>query len=559
MQLAAQRLKEQQAEDEAREKWEAEQRALIAKEEAEEAAKEQAEKERLEAKTKAKQERKERLKAEGKWLTAAQRKQQAANDARRRELIAQGIDVDAIRAAETDAPKGAAKYGKKKKNMGAKKEEEEEVEEEVDDDESEEQSESEVSDIEFSSDDEDDWENVDLEKAKKKKEWEEMSREEKKAYKAKLAAEAEEDEEETSEEESSEEEPDWLRSPVCCIMGHVDTGKTKLLDKIRNTNVQGGEAGGITQQIGATFFPEEALHRQCIKVKEGYEVEVPGMLIIDTPGHESFNNLRMRGSSLADIAILVVDVMHGLEPQTIESLNMLRKRRCPFIIALNKVDRLYQWKETEWNCIKDSFANQADFVHSEFDAKWSAIKLDLAERGINTDLYYEKGFNPRSTIPVVPTSAMTGEGVPDLLYVILNICQKMLPAQLTFTNELQCTVLEVKSIEGLGTTIDVILLNGHLKRGDWIVVCGSSGVITVQIRELLTPQPMKEMRVKGEYVHHDQLSGAMGIKISAPGLQNALAGTSLFVYDEEEDDIEELEEEVHFFHFLLFLFLIFQY
>ena len=149
------------------------------------------------------------------------------------------------------------------------------------------------------------------------------------------------------------------------------------------------------------------------------------MLIIDTPGHESFNNLRARGSSLADIAILVVDVMHGLEPQTIESLNMLRKRRCPFVIALNKVDRLYQWKDTPWSPIQQSMEKQADYVQSEFDAKWSKIKLELAERGINTDLYYEQGVNARSTILVVPTSAMTGEGIPDLLYVMLNITQKI--------------------------------------------------------------------------------------------------------------------------------------
>ena len=337
---------------------------------------------------------------------------------------------------------------------------------------------------------------------------------------------------------------DDLRSPICCVMGHVDTGKTKLLDKIRRTNVQDGEAGGITQQIGATYFPMESLRKKTDKLNQSLNLEykVPGLLVIDTPGHESFTNLRKRGSSLCDIAILVIDIMHGLEQQTIESINLLRSRRTPFIVALNKIDRLYGWKAEVDAPFRESLARQDDNVIREFESRTQQITTQLMEQSLNSCLYYENE-DYRRVVSLVPTSAHTGEGVPDLLMLLVQLTQQMMIERLMFHDDVEATVIEVKKIEGIGTTIDIVLVNGVLKETDTIVVAGMNGAISTPVRALLTPQPLKEMRVKGEYVHHKQLKAAMGVKIAANNLDDAIAGTQLLVLGEGDDE-EELKDAV---------------
>ncbi|PJF18167.1 Elongation factor, GTP-binding domain-containing protein [Paramicrosporidium saccamoebae] len=331
-----------------------------------------------------------------------------------------------------------------------------------------------------------------------------------------------------------------LRSPICCILGHVDTGKTKLLDKIRQTNVQEGEAGGITQQIGATYFPIEAIKEKTAHLETG-EFLVPGLLIIDTPGHESFTNLRSRGSSLCNIAILVVDIMHGLEPQTLESLGLLKQRKTPFIVALNKVDRLYGWKSMTGVSFEDLLEKQAPSVKAEFEERLSKTMLAFAEQGLNAKVSF-RNDDMRRCVSLVPTSAITGDGVPDMLSLLIKLTQSMMSDNLRYLSTLQCTVLEVKMIEGLGTTIDVILSNGVLREGDRIAVCGLNGPIVTNIRALLTPQPLREMRVKSNYVHHKQVKAALGVKICAQDLDKAVAGSPLFVIgpNDDEDEIREL-------------------
>lgn len=344
--------------------------------------------------------------------------------------------------------------------------------------------------------------------------------------------------------ENEEEEESNLRAAVVCVLGHVDTGKTKILDKLRRTNVQDGEAGGITQQIGATNVPLSAIKEQT-KVVMDYATKkflVPGLLIIDTPGHESFSNLRNRGSSLCDISILVVDIMHGLEPQTIESINILKSKKTPFIVALNKIDRLYDWQTNPRKDIRDILSCQHSNTQNEFKTRSQNVVLQFAEQGLNAALFYENP-DPKTYVSLVPTSAITGEGMGNLLDLIVENCQTHLYKRLLFNDELQATVLEVKAITGLGTTIDTILVNGYLKEGDTIVVAGTDGPVVTQIRSLLMPQPLKELRVKNAYVEYKEIKAAQGVKIAAKDLEKAIAGLNIYVAHKPED-IEPLKEIV---------------
>ena len=271
-------------------------------------------------------------------------------------------------------------------------------------------------------------------------------------------------------------------------------------------------------------------------------MKVPGLLVIDTPGHESFSNLRSRGSSLCNIAILVVDIMHGLEPQTRESIQLLKDRKTPFIVALNKIDRLYGWKKVDNNGFQDSLALQSKAVHNEFQTRLEKTRLEFSECGFNSFLFYE---NPslKNNVSLVPTSAHTGEGIPDMLKLIISLTQERMTGSLMYLSEVQATVLEVKAIEGFGMTIDVVLSNGILREGDRIVLCGTEGAIKTNIRALLTPAPLKELRLKSQYVHNKEVKAALGVKISAPGLEGAIAGSRLMVVGPDDDE-EDIEDEV---------------
>lgn len=482
--------------------------------------------------------KKEKLKAEGKYLTKKQKEEKKIMEMKRNALLQSGFIKVAAFDKNTDAEKKKKPvYGKKKKV-----EKKEEVAEK-----STEEAEAVIDDWEaLLSDDDDNSEQVASEP---------QVAEPEQVTETKEPEPVEEVTEEIIEEivapvktPVSKKSYD-LRSPICVILGHVDTGKTKLLDKIRQSNVQGGEAGGITQQIGATYFPGSAIEKKTEVMKKYQEVilDVPGLLIIDTPGHESFTNLRSRGSSLCNIAILVIDIMHGLEQQTIESIKLLRDRKAPFVVALNKIDRLFGWESVPNDSFRDSLKRQSKAVKNEFESRLDKIKLQLSEQGLNSELYFNNK-NIAKYVSIVPTSAVTGEGVPDLLWLVLELTQKRMSKQLKYLSDtIEATVLEVKVIEGLGTTIDVILSNGKLKEGDRIVICGLNGPIVTNIRALLTPQPLKEMRIKGEYVHHKEVTAALGVKIAANDLEKAVSGSRLLVVgpdDDEEDLMDEVMDDI---------------
>lgn len=316
------------------------------------------------------------------------------------------------------------------------------------------------------------------------------------------------------------------------MLGHIDTGKTSLLDKIRGTGVQAREAGGITQQIGASFFPLDTVKEMVGDLLKGLKrkLTVPGLLIIDTPGHAAFFNLRKRGGAVADIAILVIDIIDGLQPQTYESLRILRARKTPFLVALNKVDRLPGWKPQETQSITSSIAAQSEYVRNALDEKIYGVMGELSREGIQSDRY-DRITDFSKTVAVVPSSAKTGEGLSELLLVLIGLAQQFLEEKLQTTpGPAKGVVLEVKDEAGLGVTIDAIIYDGVIHHGDTIVIGGLPQPIITHVRALLLPKPLDEIRdPKERFTPAKEIIAAAGVKIAAPHLEDAIAGASIFV------------------------------
>ena len=280
----------------------------------------------------------------------------------------------------------------------------------------------------------------------------------------------------------------------------------------------------------------ENIESHLSKISERFQVKtrIPGILLIDTPGHASFTNLRSRGSSLCDIAVLILNIDKGIEKQSVESIDLLRMRKTPYVVALNQIDRTYNWQSYPWSGFEDSYRKQKDQQKRLFDEKVEQNKTQFIKNNINTELYYNNN-NMKEYINLVPTSAITGEGLPDLMGLLIYLTQSYLIRKITFKEEVKCSILEVKVTETIGTTIDVVLVNGTIHVGDKIVIGGLLGPIKTTVKIILLPKPMKDMRVKCEFDTFDEISGAIGVKLFCPDLENALAGSPLYVYKTEEE------------------------
>jgi translation initiation factor 5B len=332
-----------------------------------------------------------------------------------------------------------------------------------------------------------------------------------------------------------------LRQPVVVVLGHVDSGKTSLLDRVRGTAVQAREVGGITQHIGASFFPIETikditgpLYQRLSKS----ETQIPGLLVIDTPGHEVFANLRVRGGSAADLAIVVADVNKGFEPQTIESIEILRKRKVPFVIALNKIDMVTGWRKNSLSpFVSEEMKNQDVNVLEMLDTKIYNVVGSLSRLGYSSEAFWRvKDFTKE--LAIVPVSAVTGVGIPELLAVLVGLAQQFMGRRLErHTSGARGIVLEINEEVGLGPSANVILLDGIIKHGDVVVVAKRDGAVITKIKALLVPKPLDEMRdPRDKFKPVDQVISAAGLKITSTDLDGVLAGSPLYVLERKQDE-----------------------
>jgi len=330
-----------------------------------------------------------------------------------------------------------------------------------------------------------------------------------------------------------------IRTPIVCVMGHVDHGKTSLLDRIRGSSVVTSEAGAITQHIGATIVPIDAI-RTMSGTMERAPINIPGLLFIDTPGHHAFTTLRARGGALADMAILVIDITQGFQPQTVEALQILRNCKTPFVIAATKLDRVHGWRAFTNETFVSSFDKQNERVKGDIENKTYEIVGKLGELGFSADRFDRVADFSRN-LAIVPVSAHTGEGIADLLLVMIGLAQRYMGQELTLSVEGPGagTVLEVKEERGLGTTLDVILYDGTLAIGDEIAVARQDGVLVTNVRSLLKPRPMKEILVENRFERVRSVAAAAGIKVSAPQLEGVIAGSPLFVIRGNRAEVEE--------------------
>ena len=331
--------------------------------------------------------------------------------------------------------------------------------------------------------------------------------------------------------------PKYIRQPIVSVLGHVDHGKTSFLDFIRGTAVVSRESGAITQHIGATEVPIDAIYNVCGDLLKGKKFSLPGLLFIDTPGHHAFTTLRARGGSLADLAVLVVDINEGFKPQTYESIKILKQYKTPFIIVANKIDAISGWQKNK-SVAKNRIYQQRPNVKTLFEERLYEMIGTISEQKLNSDLYFNIS-DFRKTIGIIPISAKTGEGIPEVLMILVGLAQRFLEDQLHIeSGPGKGSVLEVKEEVGLGTTIDAIVYNGTIKTDDKIVIGTKSEPVVTRIKALLKPKPLDEIRDPRErFDSVKEVHAACGIKISSPNLDNVIPGAPIRVATDKIDEV----------------------
>ena len=320
-----------------------------------------------------------------------------------------------------------------------------------------------------------------------------------------------------------------LKAPICCIVGHVDAGKTSLLDRLRNTNIQEKEVGGITQHIGSTFFPIETIENRCSSIKGKFEVicNIPGILMIDTPGHSEFQSLRDVGTSICDLGILIIDIEESIQEQTKEAIKLLKEKKIPFVVAVTKLDKINGWKTTKSPNLREALKEQSKDMSMMLMAKLEDIKYDLSKEDINAEFYF-KNSNPKQIYSIVPVSSKTGEGIADLLALLVYTAQNWMLKKILYQDKVSCTIMESKYDKYNGYTIDVILNNGTINIGDKFVVSTITGPNICTVRNLLIPSALTQLGKKTNWDYKDSVRASIGCKIIGSNLDGAYPGTHLF-------------------------------
>jgi translation initiation factor 5B len=315
------------------------------------------------------------------------------------------------------------------------------------------------------------------------------------------------------------------RTPIITVLGHIDHGKTTLLDRIRNTKVTEKEAGGITQSIGSTFVPISLIKEVCKEFKD-FKSSLPGLLFIDTPGHEAFISMRERGCTIADISILVIDIVEGFMPQTIECIEILKRCKTPFVIALNKIDKISGWKSEEKSFLKN-YEMQLESVKIEFEKRFYEVISKLENFGLKGERL-DRITDFTKEIAVVPISAKTGEGIPELLYVLVGLCEKFLKSFLLKTENSRGIILEVKETKGIGKTLDAIIQDGKIEVGNYLVIFGKE-VNIVKVKALFIPKSIQDIRAEKRFEGVKSLEASRGVKIVCQDVEKIIPGSNFLI------------------------------